>query len=73
MRKKFDLTENEVRAMEVLAGDREEPWGAWLGACIEFLQEAGLVTRGANWELTPMGQLWMEAYRMGKKDAAKAG
>jgi len=51
------LTEHEWQVLEMVAGQREIPWGSWVGACIEFLQDYGLVTRGMEWKLTERGEM----------------
>ena len=48
-------TKHEIEVLEMLAGRREGEWGAWVGACLEFLQEDGLCTRGPNYKITQKG------------------
>jgi hypothetical protein len=48
--------EYEIRVLKALNGDTQEKWGAWFGACVEFLQGGGFVTRGQDWKLTQKGK-----------------
>ena len=50
------LTEHEIRALEMLAGERPGEWGAWVSACLEFLTGAGLCTRGPKYQITDAGR-----------------
>jgi hypothetical protein len=52
----FDLTEHEIEVLKMMNGQREGEWGAWVGACLEFLQGHGLCTRGPNYQLTDEGK-----------------
>lgn len=59
-----DLSSFEVRVLKMIAGEIEwEPWGAWIGACIEFLQDSGYVSGGiGNLHLTQKGQEWLVTF-----------
>lgn len=40
-------TSHEIEVLQMVAGERPwAPWGAWIGACMEFLQEGGYLTGG---------------------------
>lgn len=52
----FKPNEHEIEVLRMLAGEREAKWGAWVGACLEFLTEAGLCTRGPNYKITDAGR-----------------
>src|SRR5690606_594206 len=52
----FDLTEHEIEVLAMLNGDRSGEWGSWVAACLEFLAEAGLCTRGPNYQITEAGR-----------------
>lgn len=51
----FEPNEYEIRVLRMLNGEGEEEWGAWVGACLEFLQGAGFCTRGPNYRITDKG------------------
>lgn len=53
-----DLTPTafEIEVLEILAGEREGRWGAAIGAALEFLGDAGLCTRGPNYQITEAGR-----------------
>lgn len=51
-----DLTTFEVEVLEMLAGQREGRWGAWVGECLESLSGKGLCTHGPNYQITPAGR-----------------
>lgn len=59
---KPDPSEHEIRVMKMLRGDPDHqyPWGSWVGACLEFLSEDGLVTRGPHYQLTERGRAFLE-------------
>lgn len=50
------LTRYEREVLEMLAGQREGKWGAWVSACLESLSDAGLCTRGPNYQITDAGR-----------------
>jgi hypothetical protein len=50
------LTSHEREVLEMLAGTREAEWGAWVAACLEFLQESGFATRGLKPQITEAGR-----------------
>ena len=50
------LTAHEREVLEMLAGTRPGEWGAWVSACLEFLQEARLCTRGPKYTITEAGR-----------------
>lgn len=50
------ITEHERKVLEMLDGRREGEWGSWVSACLEFLNEAGLCTRGPNYRITDKGR-----------------
>jgi len=52
----FEPTEHEIAVLQMLSGDRPGEWGAWVGACLEFLEGAGLCTRGPNYQITQKGR-----------------
>jgi hypothetical protein len=52
----LNLTEHEWRVLEMAAGDRPgEQRGAWVSACLEFLVERGLLSRGPKHIITLKG------------------
>lgn len=60
MIKEFVPNEHEIEVLEALNGDRPPPkWGAWVGACLEFLSEAGYVTR-TNYAITEKGKAFLK-------------
>lgn len=73
------LTELERELLESMAGrrthhanGREITWGAWMSACLESLESAGLIiatpqARGHTYNLTPAGRLAIS----GKADSEK--
>lgn len=52
------MTKMEREILEELAGKRKpRPWGAAVGACLEFLQESGYAKRGV---ITKKGRKYLE-------------
>jgi hypothetical protein len=51
-----ELTTYEIRVLQMLAGEREEKWGAWVSACLEHLQSIGYCSRGPSFQITPAGR-----------------
>jgi hypothetical protein len=52
------LNEYEEQILLEVAGVRPtSPWGAWVGACLEFLKGDGYLNR--NNELTPKGRVYL--------------
>ena len=58
---KFEPNEHEIEVLEMLNGEREGTWGAWVAACLEFLSGAGLCTRGPNYKITNEGREFLAA------------
>jgi hypothetical protein len=60
MSQKFTPTEYEIEVMQMSAG--KLPWekGAWINACVEFLQEAGFME--SSGKLTTMGSNYLSAH-----------
>lgn len=57
------LIDHEIEVLEMVAGERPwAPWGAWLGACLEFLRDSGYITNyiGSTPELTEAGRRALE-------------
>lgn len=53
--------EHEIEVLEALNGDRPHPpWGAWVGACLEFLSGAGYVTLPPNYAITEKGKAFLK-------------
>jgi hypothetical protein len=52
----YEPTSHEIEVLRMLNGEREGEWGAWVGACLEFLEDAGLCTRGPNYQITDKGR-----------------
>lgn len=50
------LTEHEIEVLRMLAGEIQISWGAWVGACLEFLGEMGLATQGCPYSITDAGR-----------------
>lgn len=59
-------TTHEIEVLEMLDGRRPGEWGAWVGACLESLQAAGLCTRGASPCITPAGRAELESHPASK-------
>jgi hypothetical protein len=57
----MNITEHEYKVLEMLAGKREGEWGAWVSACLEFLQGGGLCTSGPNYKITEKGLKALES------------
>lgn len=59
-----ELTPHELDLLEELEGLRDpSPWGAWIGVCLEFLQEFGCATRSGG--ITEKGKKVLYANRPG--------
>lgn len=64
------MTPFEREVLEEIAGLRPaRPWGAAVGAAIDFLQDDGYVTRGYGPKLTEKGKAALE----GKEDETDNG
>jgi hypothetical protein len=50
-----DLTKHEIEALEMLAGRREEKWGAMVSMCLDYLRRHGYCTPGPNHAITSAG------------------
>lgn len=50
------LTDSERQVLQMLAGERQGEWGAWVSACLEALRDYGLCTSGPNYQLTEAGR-----------------
>lgn len=61
-----DLTRHDIRVLEMLAGEREGEWGAWVGACLGFLQEDGYCTRGPHYRITDKGRAALGSHQSAK-------
>lgn len=57
------LTPHEVEVLEMLDGTRAGEWGAWVGACLEFLQGFGYCTRGPHYKITEAGRKALADHR----------
>lgn len=62
------LTIHEIAVLKMLAGEREPEWGAWVAACLECLQGAGLATGGPRYTITDKGK--EELVRIKREHAA---
>lgn len=51
------LTEHEIKVLKMMTGERPGEWGAWVGACLEYLADAGLCTRGPKYQITDAGRI----------------
>lgn len=51
-----ELTEYEIKVLEMMAGEREGEWGAWVSACLEELAAGGYCTHGPSYQLTDKGR-----------------
>jgi hypothetical protein len=51
-----ELNSHEIEVLEMLSGQRKPEWGAWVGACLEFLSDRGLCTSGPNYQITDEGK-----------------
>ena len=60
MEKSFTPNEYEIEVLRMLNGERELPWGSWVGACIEFLSEAGYVTKRPPYSITERGRAFLK-------------
>lgn len=57
------LSDDELAVLRSLAGETPPiPWGAWVGACIDFLQEDGYVARGHVLKPTERGLSILKAH-----------
>lgn len=62
----MEPTSHEIQVLEEMAGLKPaSPWGAWVGACIDFLQEGGFLTRGNHIKLTEKGRTFLKARHPG--------
>lgn len=50
----------ELKVLEMLDGKIELTWGAWVGACLEFLSKSGYCTRGPKYKITDKGRSYLE-------------
>ena len=51
------LTRHEVEVLAMLAGEREPEGGAWVAACLGYLEHRGYCTRSeARYEITDEGR-----------------
>lgn len=50
------LTSHDYEVLEMLAGEREGQWGAWVSECLEFLSGRGLCTNGPHYTITEAGR-----------------
>jgi hypothetical protein len=57
------VNRHEVEVLEMLAGEREWESGAWVNACIDFLQDFGYCTRGGVLKITDAGRAALAAAR----------
>lgn len=54
------MTSHELKVLRSLNGDIEPlEWGAWVGACLEFLSGDGYCTRGPNYNITDKGRAYL--------------
>jgi len=53
-------TSHEVEVLRMLNGEVDFPWGAWVGACLEFLSGSGYCTRGPNYQITDKGKDYLK-------------
>jgi hypothetical protein len=64
-----ELNSHEIEVLEMLSGQRKPEWGAWVGACLEFLSGHGLCTGGPNYQITDEGKRTLaESQRKGPDD-----
>jgi hypothetical protein len=64
-----ELTSDDIEVLRILNGERQGEWGAWVGACLEFLSDHGLCTRGPNYQITDAGKRALaESQRKGPDD-----
>ena len=49
------LTKHEIETLEMLAGRREEKWGAMVLMCLDYLRRHGYCTPGPNSAITSAG------------------
>lgn len=57
----FVPTSHEIRVLRMLNGETEELWGAWVGACLEFLSGAGFVSQHMPYAITEKGKAFLFA------------
>lgn len=60
---KPELTSHDIEVLRMLNGERKPEWGAWVGACLEFLSGHGLCTRGPNYQITDAGKRALASLR----------
>lgn len=59
-----EMTEMEREILEEVAGKREaRPWGAAVGACLEFLWGNGYISREFGGQVTEKGWAALESSR----------
>ena len=64
-------TRHEIEVLRMLAGEREGEWGAWVGACLEYLQANGFCTRGPTYRITDKGRAALKAADAKRKEMEK--
>lgn len=50
------LNSHEIEVLQMLNGQRKVEWGAWVGACLEYLSGNGYCTHGPKYEITDLGR-----------------
>ena len=58
----FEPNKYEIEALYIINGDLPMKGGAAFNASVEFLQEAGFVTRGLNWNITEKGRKYLNEH-----------
>jgi hypothetical protein len=53
----FTPNSHEIEVLKMLDGEREGEWGAWVGACLDCLEEAGMCTNGPRYLITEKGRV----------------
>lgn len=53
------LNDFEIEVLRMLNGEKEIQWGAWVGACLEYLSDGGYCTRSPNYEILPRGKQYL--------------
>ena len=66
------INSHELDVLEILAGTKPGAWGAWVGACLEYLSAQGLCTHGPRYTITDAGSVALMAHRPALTDKMEA-
>ena len=57
------INSHELDVLEMMAGTKPGRWGAWVGACLEYLSAQGLCTHGPKFTITDAGRAVLAEHR----------